>query len=659
MRRTVFFVFAALAAFVSAQPVKLDQTVQVPPSGRGTSYAASIDTRSFFPQISTSVSQKAIKPWNPKAKITSVMGPPSFGTSTVTDLPAPNAGPRFPGITATGWSPPDPDVAVGPSHIVQVVNSSLAFFTKAGAVTFQQTAATFFNPVRQTNFQFDPKVMYDRIAQRFVVVYLDLNTGAGISNVLFAISDDSDPNGPWFLYRFDVSEVIGGIDSWLDYPGFGYNKDGYVVCGNMFGFGGGQPFTSSKFVVIPKTPVLTGAAAATTSFTDPVLAPQAAETVDASKDTVFAAARNLNFTNVTRFYALRNLGGVPTLNVVDRVVTPAMPGNLNATSTSGQILDALEGRILTAIWRNNRLYLSYPFDQGGGMVGTRWAEYDTGNWPTSGTVTELQAGNYTSATLHQFMPAIDVNKHGDVSILFTQSSAAVTANLAVAGRITSDAANTMGAATVLVNSVGNNYNQFRWGDYFGVDVDPVDDETFWGTAMVVRADNNWTTHIVSWTVSKTTLLAPATHSLFRGGAVSGNTASLGANDDNYLVARAGVILVPTEAPVQVIMEATGPTGQVLNIDALLVSKVNTPGLSQKIELWDWTNNVWVQVGTTQLSGNASETMQTGGATGTLSRFLQPGTRLMRAKASYFRTGITLIFPWAVSIDQFQWSVRAR
>lgn len=38
----------------------------------------------------------------------------------------------FPAITATGWVPPDPTLAVGPNHVVVTVNSKVAFYTKAG-----------------------------------------------------------------------------------------------------------------------------------------------------------------------------------------------------------------------------------------------------------------------------------------------------------------------------------------------------------------------------------------------------------------------------------------------------------------------------------------------------------------------------------------------
>ncbi len=662
--RRLSFVVAALAALVvfSQTAVAQSKSVQVRPDAksRQTVRGTVFSTYSIFPPISTTIGQKGFRPRNPQITSDEPQGPIPEVQSIFSGAPGPNAGPHFPGIGATGWVPPDPDMAVGPNHVVQVVNATIAFFTKGGTMQFQQGATTFLNSVRQTNFLFDPKVVYDRLAQRFVVIFLDEDDGTAVSNVLFAVSDDSDPNGIWFLYRFDVSQVIGGIDSWLDYPGLGYNKDGYVVCGNMFGFAGGNPGTS-KYLVIPKIPVLTGAPATTNSFTNTGPSPQAADVVDPVKDTVFAASRLGAPANgaLTRFFAFRNLGGIPTMTFTDIAVTNATwVLSLNAQSTSGRFLDALEGRILTATWRNGKMYLSYPFNQGGGFVGTRWAEYDTGSWPVSGTITELQAGNYTSGTLHQFMPAVNVNKHGDVSILFTQSSTAVTANMAVAGRVFSDDPNSMGASTVLVTSPGNNYTAGRWGDYFGIDVDPVDDETFWGTAMVVAASNNWETHIMSWNVSKTWPVAPASFLWLRGVPQSGNVASLTNDDGNYNVAKAGAVLFPTEPPAQIQVEAIAPTGQVLNIDIRAIAMVNTPGLSQKIELWDWVNGTYVQVGTTQLATTV-DSIHNASATGTLSNFVQVGTRAVRAKVSFFRTGLTLIWPWTASVDQIQWNIRTR
>ncbi|MEO5733809.1 MAG: hypothetical protein ABIN96_03980, partial [Rubrivivax sp.] len=52
---------------------------------------------------------------------------------------APVGSSNFAGIAATGWLPPDCTMAVGASHVLASVNSSIAGYTKAGAPLFQRT----------------------------------------------------------------------------------------------------------------------------------------------------------------------------------------------------------------------------------------------------------------------------------------------------------------------------------------------------------------------------------------------------------------------------------------------------------------------------------------------------------------------------------------
>ena len=222
-------------------------------------------------------------------------------------------------------------------------------------------------------------------------------------------------------------------------------------------------------------------------------------------------------------------------------------------------------------------------------------------------------------------------------------------------------ANTMSAPTVLASSTGSPYQagaSNRWGDYFGVDVDPVDDETFWGTAMVVRADGWWSTHVVSWTVSKTTTLAPASFLWVAARRSRATSPAWWRTMATISLQRPDSCCSLTSHPAQLQVEAVAPTGQVLNIDMLAIAMVNTPGLSQKIELWDWINSVYVQVGSTQVS-TTSDSSHSASATGTLSNFVQAGTRTVRAKVSFFRTGLTFVFPWSASVDQFRWNIRTR
>ncbi|MCH8991811.1 MAG: hypothetical protein IIA44_08710, partial [Acidobacteria bacterium] len=551
--------------------------------------SVTIDTLAFFPQISSAYGQRIIRPDNHFRRPSSTSGLEPGGITSMTAMAGPSRNAFFPGLGMTSFYPADPDIAVGPGHIVQVVNTTIAFFTKAGAMGFSAPATTFFSGVAETTFLFDPKVFYDDIAARFVVVMLELSTGMpSVGNVLFAVSDNSDPNGTWHTYAFDIVQKVQGMDFYMDYPGFGFNKDGYVVCGDMFN-GPGTFTIGVKFITIPKAPTLTGSAVTITPFPDntfDVLSAQMAEMHDPANGFLFGAARFLTNQALTRFYAFTDIGDSGLVSLVRQDFSTAnSPQPISdADSTGGKVLKTVDDRIMTIRYRNSRLYYSHNHGVSSTIVGTRWSEFDMGTWPTSGSITELQAGNYTSGTLNYFMPAVNVNKHGDVSILFTGSSTSVTSDIVVAGRISSDPLGTMSAPTVMASAAGSAYSLIppRWGDYFDVEVDPVDGETFWGTAMVVRGDNWWATHILSWTVSQTSFNAPGSSLWSRGFVQSGNLASLASDDDDYQVTRAGLTLFLGESPAQLIIDVVGPTGTILDFELSVIAKVDTPGLTQTV-----------------------------------------------------------------------------
>ena len=83
--------------------------------------------------------------------------------------------------TYTGRSPSDTSIAVGPDHVVHIVNSRLAVFTKKGA-RYETTGKVLYGPVA-TNQMFaglggvcearnngDAVVRYDQLAKRWLIV---------------------------------------------------------------------------------------------------------------------------------------------------------------------------------------------------------------------------------------------------------------------------------------------------------------------------------------------------------------------------------------------------------------------------------------------------------------------------------------------------------
>jgi hypothetical protein len=99
---------------------------------------------------------------------------------------APTAGAGFEGIgtglagSTVNSAPPDPNLDVGLNHIVQVVNTQIAVFSKTGALVMApkntNTLWAGFGGGCQTNNDGDAVVKYDRAAQRWIVSQFSVST---------------------------------------------------------------------------------------------------------------------------------------------------------------------------------------------------------------------------------------------------------------------------------------------------------------------------------------------------------------------------------------------------------------------------------------------------------------------------------------------------
>lgn len=459
--------------------------------------ASSISTDDFVVQIDETYNYQPIWPENPVKQIDTKGVPNKLVAGGLLPTSRGILGKFFPAIEDTGWTPPDPDLAVGANHVLAVVNSSIAWFDKNGTKLFQQSAGTFFSGMGAGSFIFDPKCFYDRINQRYVMVFLEQANASQISKLLLAVSDDNNPAGTWHRYRLESKLTVGTQNWWLDYPGFGYNKDAYVVCGNMFPFGSGN-FGGVQFLVIPSAPLLSGGAATVSVLRDANGgSAQIAEMISTTAANVYGISRASDTS--MRVYTVNNPSGTPTLQFTSVSVPFNTGPSMNAASTSNRSLSPVDDRVFNATWRDGRLVTSHNI-QSGSFIASRWYQINTNGYPQAAP-TLGQSGNVSSNQLHQFLPAISINAYEDISTMFAGSSSTVTANMLFTGRTSSDTAGAMGTPQILENSANIDYSRQRWGDYFGVDVDPVDDLHFWGIGMTVDPDNGWRTSIYKWRIA--------------------------------------------------------------------------------------------------------------------------------------------------------------
>lgn len=427
----------------------------------------------------------------------------------------------WPGIGQTGWVPPDPTLAVGPTHVVTTVNQRIAFYTRAGVLEFQVELnwngnPGFFETVGARGFTFDPKCFYDHYAQRFVVVAPEVYTDTQEAWICIAVSDDDNPHGTWFKYRTDAVISAGATTYWWDYPGFGYDQQAYYVTGNLFGLNA-EGWGGVGFRVFDKASMLGGGTAQYATLRD-----GSAGSVQVAQhfgDNLTPYFVSLGSSSALRIHALRNALTNPQL-ISTTVSVPSFNYPSDAPSVGADPVQLIDARIMNVHWRDGNLYAAHHIAQGGRNF-ARWYHLRTNSWPEAGGISFIQAGNIDAGgDLHSWFPAIYSNQQGSLAVVFGTSSATQRISVNATGRLVNDPLGTMGAIEVLRTATRDGGG--RWGDYYDVALDPTDNSTFWVIGEYPAA-SGWQTWISSFTINAQPLpyaVADDAGGIFQGASIA-------------------------------------------------------------------------------------------------------------------------------------------
>ncbi len=497
---------SALASLlVGLGPSSAQTTVSLPVDSGILSAPVVSSTFDRLPTLPAPFHLGPIRPLNPEYVKPIESGPPN---PMVVESAVSNTSPmftaRFPGIGHTQYEPADPCIAVSYSNIVQVVNSDIAFYDKQGNLQFNQSLdnSGFFSGVAQTDFVYDPKVIFDHIAKRFFVIALEWSDTPHTSGLLIAVSDDANPNGTWYKYRLDTKVTQNGTDYWFDYPGVGYGKSGVVITGNMFKFDNSYGFARSY--ALPKTTILSGGLATFYVFDHPGdFTIQPTRNIEGISTNVFGVS--IKNSSTFTVYAWKNIASTPSLAQTDVTVPQFVPYASDAVSTGGTTLDPVADRMMDATFWSGHLFCAHTVKVSNtdNRCMVRWYELASSTWPDSGSMIKRQTGNIAlSSPNYVFMPAISRNGKGAVTLIVTRCSPTRTADLLSATRASTDRLNTMGPLKLIKASQHSpTFTNNRWGDFFSVTIDPSDSSKFWGCGMVIGPDGLWRTEISSWSAN--------------------------------------------------------------------------------------------------------------------------------------------------------------
>src|SRR6267154_843305 len=125
--------------------------------------------------------------------------------------------------------PPDTHGAVGPNHLMTVLNTQVRIQTRTGTVLSTVSLDGFWASVGNPS-AFDPKILYGPYGSRWIFA-AGANGGSTTSAVLIGVSQTSDPTGLWNLFSVDADITNA---TWADFTSVGFNKDWIAVNMNMF-----------------------------------------------------------------------------------------------------------------------------------------------------------------------------------------------------------------------------------------------------------------------------------------------------------------------------------------------------------------------------------------------------------------------------------------
>jgi hypothetical protein len=440
--------------------------------------------------------------------------------------------------------PPDTHAATGPNHIVELINHTIAVYSKTtGSKLMQQDIADFFGTDPNTGGvalgpgAFDGSVSYDELAGRFVVIVLQVSF-SNVGALLYAVSNTSNPlDGFTEKHRIPMDETPGKnthgtVDP--DFARLGWNADAHVIAMTMLIAGTAEDCDHIAIIVIDKSTVL-DANPSTFSFhhidrsisecgADPGIIPTIVPAVmhgasagapmwlveETNKigDDFTVAKSQVRVTKMTNV-----LSATPTFTPTDISVS-SYSTSPDADQPGGtRTIQTNDARFLSASWRGNRLVAAHNVGLPAGnptRALARWYEFSTaGTAPSLTQQGVIDQGDGVST----YFPSIEIASNGDLGMTFMQSSASEFVSMYVTGKTSSESAGTMrtpslakAGSTTYKSSDCFNGSEFTQdcltGDFSGISVDPSANNSFCAANEYATsaAEPNWGTWIACFTL---------------------------------------------------------------------------------------------------------------------------------------------------------------
>ena len=454
---------------------------------------------------------------------------------------------NFEGIdsTPTGGFPPDTNGSVGNNQFVEMVNTKYQVWTLNRANNTVTSAAgpasintlwAGFGGACQTNNNGDPVVLYDKVANRWLLSQFTSSAdGAGDYFQCIAISQTANAAGTYFRYAFKMPNKL-----FADYPHYGTWTDGYYLMAHLFD--SNDNFVAGLFGAMDRTKMLAGDPTATfVGTTDALEGGHMPADLDGFAPPPANAPGIFTSVHVDGMYLYRLkvnfTAGSAVLSLQAKM--PIAAATAPCGGAGGQCIpqpqspfkiDSVGDRLMFRLaYRNfidhESLVISHSVDPGitGVVSGVRWYEFRISGQPDA--VCSTYPCTYQQGTIadapngrSRWMPSIAQDGAGNMIVGYSASGTqdgVDNHSIRYTGRASGHPLGTMTVPETIIFTGQRNIASDptdpvrigRWGDYSSTSIDPSDDCTFWHAneyyALTSAANPDWRTRIASTRFSPT------------------------------------------------------------------------------------------------------------------------------------------------------------
>jgi hypothetical protein len=284
--------------------------------------------------------------------------------------------------------PNDNDIAVSDDgYLISVINSTLwAWDLNKDSIILRRSLGAFAVSLGFQNSKYDPRVVYDPINERFIVLFLNGFTYQ-TSQIIVAFSTTTNPLDPWNFYALPGNPLQDS--TWSDYPYIATSENDLYISVNTFtnGSQNNSGYVQSTFWQVDLESAYNGDSLVANYYTDIKIGNNPIFTTTAVKGGsapygpgMFLLANDalsLLSNNVYLLHVNDRATAEPELEI--RILESDQPYSLppEARQKSGFTLETNDGRVMGAFMENNRIhYVSNTRIPATGNAGIYYTQID-------------------------------------------------------------------------------------------------------------------------------------------------------------------------------------------------------------------------------------------------------------------------------------------